>query len=54
MITRLLRLLGIRRRRSSTKLTPRYEARRVARLSKCNRLFAEGKVGAMFEGTQRG
>lgn len=38
MIARILRLLGLRRR-ASTKLTPRYEARRVAELRKARAVF---------------
>lgn len=40
MLSRILRLLGIRRRRSSTKLTARYEARRVRELRKAREMFA--------------
>lgn len=43
MIARILRLLG-HRRRVSTKLTPKYEDRRVRELRKAR---------AMFEGAQR-
>jgi predicted metalloprotease len=39
MITRILRLLSRRRRRASTKLTPRYEARRVRELRKAREMF---------------
>lgn len=41
MLTRILRLLGIRRsrRRSSTHLTPAYEARRRRALAKSQEMF---------------
>lgn len=42
MLARILRLLGIRRRRSSTKLTARYEARRTAELRKARERFNQG------------
>jgi hypothetical protein len=38
MIHRILRLLGFRRR-VSTKLNPKYEARRVAELRKARAMF---------------
>lgn len=42
MIARILRLLGIRRRRSSTHLTPAYEARRIRELRKARAMFSGG------------
>lgn len=39
MLARILRLLGIRRRRSSTKLTARYTERRVRELRKAHEMF---------------
>lgn len=44
MIARVLRLLGIRRRKS-IKLTHAYSEREARRLEMCRALFAEGKAG---------
>lgn len=41
-ILRILRLLGIRRRRASIKLTPRYEARRTRELRAARERFNQG------------
>lgn len=46
MLTRILRLLGIRRsrRRSSTHLTPAYESRRRREIAKAQAMFS-GEIG---------
>jgi hypothetical protein len=43
MISRILRLLRIRRR-SSTKLTPRYQARRTRELRAARERFNQGQT----------
>jgi hypothetical protein len=42
MLPRILRLLGLRRRRVSTRLTPKYEARRTRELRAARERFQQG------------
>ncbi|MBB5709314.1 hypothetical protein [Sphingomonas xinjiangensis] len=44
MLSRILRSLRLRRRRASTHLTPKYEARRIAELRAARERFQQGQT----------